>query len=759
MFGILIATYVLLIVALAACIRIICKENIRTRRSMVLLIGTAIFTAASYTASILVPAAYPRLAVFLDGLYFIGTDWLVIALIAFVSEYTRFRLPSKLPGRLLFALAAVDTLSFAVNPFTRHVFTLTRESLSWTDYWQIHYEPTQFVHMGFVYLMAAYCVALLLYRLITAPRLYKGKYASILVLLACVVFLNVFRVTMGFKFDYSVQAYGLLAMAICYCVLHAPRILLERMHSSLVEDSVIGLFIYDENKQCVGANRAARELFAGRGDDILRVAEQYLAKWEDEYQGELQDVMGAERQVERDGETMYVYVNYQKLLDEKGRVMGSGFQFEDRTGVVRQNQEDKYKATHDPLTGLLSRDAFEKRVREILAGSDETYYMMCSNIKDFKLINELCGSEVGDRLLLEQANVIRNDEAGDSISTRMYADKFCTLLPKRDFDAERFRDTMNALMDRVLSIPLRTHFYFGVYEVVDRSEPVWTMCDKAMMAIDVIRGSYEEFVNFYREDLFQRIIREKEILGGFDRAIENGEFHMFLQPQIAHDGTLVGAEALVRWIHPEKGMISPAEFIPVLEKSGLIHQLDLHMWEKAAMQLAKWKREGRTDLSISVNISTKDFYLIDIREAFRDLAAKHDFDIKNLKLEITESALMKDVRKIMRNMDELHALGYYIEIDDFGSGYSSLGMLKDIHADILKIDMIFLQETENTQRSTTIIKNVISMSKEIGMPVITEGVETKEHVDFLLSAGCDMFQGFYFSRPVSVELLERDYMV
>ena len=215
----------------------------------------------------------------------------------------------------------------------------------------------------------------------------------------------------------------------------------------------------------------------------------------------------------------------------------------------------------------------------------------------------------------------------------------------------------------------------------------------------------------------------------------------------------------MRWIHPEKGMISPADFIPVLEKSGLIHYLDLYMWEKAAQQLEKWKKEGRTNLFISVNISTLDFYLIDIPRAFKTLAATYDFDPKNLKLEITESALMKDVHKVSKNMTELHALGHDIEIDDFGSGYSSLGMLKDIHADILKIDMIFLRDTVNTTRSSAILKNVITMSKELGMPVITEGVETQAHVDFLRSAGCDMFQGFYFSKPISVESFEQEYVV
>ena len=758
MFQVLIAAYIILIIAMIACVVIVYKDNSKNRQSMLWLIGMAVFTAAGYTVSILIPAGQTPLAVLFTGLYYLGTDWLAIALIFFVADITRIHPPTQLPKILLIILAGIDTLSLLVNTFTRHVFTLVYASTGRWGFWQAQYRPLQFVHMGFVYLMIAYCVFLLVFRLVTAPRIYKSKYGVILLLLAAVAVLNLTCVFLGAELDYSVLIYGLFSMSICYFVLYAsPRNLLENMHSTLVEDSVIGLFVYDENRQCVGVNQAAKELFGREDDEIYSVAEEYLVKWEEEFQGKMKDTMGAEKQVVKNGETLYIYVNYQKLLDEKGRVLGSGFQFEDRTEVVRQNQEDKYTATHDTLTGLFNRPAFEARVKEILAASDETYYMMCSNIKDFKLINELCGSDVGDALLIAQANQIRGDEAGDSISARMYADKFCTLLPKRDFNEDAIQEHMAAVMDRVLSVPLKTHFYFGVYEIVDKTEPVWTMCDKAMMAIDVIRGSYEQYFNFYKEDLFQRIIREKEIIGEFDKALENDEFHMFLQPQIANDGRLVGAEALVRWIHPGKGMISPSDFIPVLEKSGLIHRLDLRMWEKAAQQLEKWKREGRNDLYISVNISTRDFYLIDIHEAFRELVKKYDFDIKNLKLEITESALMKDVRKIMKNMDELHELGYDIEIDDFGSGYSSLGMLKDIHADVLKIDMIFLQGTGNEERSSTILKNVISMSKELGMPVITEGVETQAHVDFLRSAGCDMFQGFYVSKPLPVEHFEEEY--
>ena len=756
----LISIYIIQIIVMLICLRIIYNGNAASRRSMLWLVTTAILTAASYTVSIMIPANYPDLAVLMEGLYFIGTDWLVIALLYFVADYAYLHQAVRIPKLIFTAVACVDSVSLFINAFARHMFTMEREALTWMEYWQIRYTPLHYIHMYFVYFMVVFCVSLLLYRMIKSANIYKSKYGVLFSLILVVVVLNVLRVVLGFRFDYSVLLYGLLVMAICYFVLHvSPLKLMEKMNSTLVEDSVIGLFVYNDDKKCVGVNNAAKELFGKDDDEIYSVAEVYLQKWEEEYQGQMKTVMGAERKIEKDGEEKYIYVNYQRLLDEKGRVLGSGFQFEDRTEIEKKNQANKYKATHDGLTGLLNRDGFEASVREILNKSDKQYYMMCSNIKDFKLINELCGSDVGDRLLVTQAGVIRRDEAGDSVSCRVYADKFCTLLPKEDYNEEMFGKNMDALMNPVLSVPLKIQFHFGIYEITDKKEPVWTMCDKAMLAIDEIHGSYEKNFNFYTKELLERIIKEKEILGDFDRAIANDEFHMFLQPQVTSDGKLVGAEALVRWIHPGKGIVSPAEFIPVLEKSVLIHKLDLLMWEKAAQQLEKWKKSGQGNLFISVNISTKDFYLIDVHEAFRALSEKYDFDIRNLKLEITESALVKDIRKIMKTMEELHAQGYEIEIDDFGSGYSSLGMLKDIHADILKLDMIFLRDTENAERSTTILKNVISMSKELGMPVVTEGVEKQEHVDFLRHAGCDILQGFYFSKPIPVDHFEREYAV
>ena len=759
MFLSMVILLILLIFVMLFCIRLVNKRVVRNRKSVVHLIWTAVFTTICYTAFILIPSDRPFPAYFAAGLYFLATDWLVVYLMLFTSAYTHVYPISKTPRRIIGFLAGLDSVSFIVNAFTRHMFELEirhsgRLNL---NYWHVQLKPPHIAHRIFVYLLVLYSLVIFTYQLIRVPNIYKRKYGSMLIQIAAVVGLNIFCAAMNAKFDYSVILYASLAISICYLALFAsPRKLLERIHSTIVEDSVIGLFAYDNEGNCIGANRAAKELFAVSGD-VYAAAEQYLAGWLETHKNNPANVIGSEQTLMQNGEEKNIYVNYQKFSDEKGRTLGSCFQFENRTEVVQKFKDEQYRATHDVLTGLLNRDSFESEVRRILSSANEPYCMVCSNIQDFKLVNELYGAETGDRILAAQASIIRKASHEDSVSARIYADKFATLVPKKHFNEQRFSESMSEITKSGLVDSFRLHYYIGVYDITDINEPVWTMYDKAIMAINAIYGSYEESISYYKDELLQHIIKEKETLGEFDRALEEKQFHMFLQPQIANSGAVVGAEALVRWIHPEKGMISPGFFIPTLEKAGLIHRLDLYIWENAAQKLEEWKKKGKEDLSISVNISTKDFFYLDVCGAFRTLAEKYDFRIKNLKLEITESALMENVREIMKALDGLHAIGYDIEIDDFGSGYSSLGMLKDINADILKIDMIFLQETKNAKRSATILKNIISMSKELGMTVITEGVETKEQVDFLMDFGCDMFQGFYFAKPMSLEAFEKEY--
>ena len=211
---------------------------------------------------------------------------------------------------------------------------------------------------------------------------------------------------------------------------------------------------------------------------------------------------------------------------------------------------------------------------------------------------------------------------------------------------------------------------------------------------------------------------------------------------------------MVRWLHPTKGMIMPGVFIETFEKNGMIVKLDQYIWELACKQLKKWKDAGMEDKYISVNISPKDFYLTDIYKTFTELIAKYEIQPKNLKLEITETAIIMDLERQLELIEKLRKAGFVVEMDDFGSGYSSLNTLKDIPVDVLKMDMKFVEKSDNEQRSADILQMVIAMADKLGMSVIAEGVETKERADFLQSIGCDLIQGYYYSEPLTVDEFE-----
>jgi EAL domain-containing protein (putative c-di-GMP-specific phosphodiesterase class I) len=251
---------------------------------------------------------------------------------------------------------------------------------------------------------------------------------------------------------------------------------------------------------------------------------------------------------------------------------------------------------------------------------------------------------------------------------------------------------------------------------------------------------------------------EQRVIGSFEEALRDGQFRMYLQPLVREDGSAIGAEALVRWHKSDGTLIMPGDFIEILENVGLIQKLDLYIWELAVKQLSLWKKSGNGDLFISVNMSAKDIYSIDVYEVLTGLVEKYGVDSRMLRLEITETALLVEPEKSDAVVSKLRAKGFLVEIDDFGKGYSSLSLLKNIQADVLKIDMSFLREIRDGERSRAILQSVIGMADSLGMDVITEGVETEEQLRALSEMGCSHFQGYYFSRPVPVEEFEARYV-
>jgi EAL domain-containing protein (putative c-di-GMP-specific phosphodiesterase class I) len=291
----------------------------------------------------------------------------------------------------------------------------------------------------------------------------------------------------------------------------------------------------------------------------------------------------------------------------------------------------------------------------------------------------------------------------------------------------------------------------------DASIPISVMCDRANSALRTIRDDLRKNVAYFDSTMMQKSLFEQEVVSSFEQALNEGQFKMYLQPMAQKDGRIYSAEALVRWIRPDGSVVMPGDFIETLEHAGLIHELDMYIWECAVKQLSLWKGTDKDNVSICVNMSAKDFYNVDVERVLIDLVRKYDVEAGRLRLEITETALVDDPVKSAAVVARLRDKGFIIEIDDFGKGYSSLSMLKDINADVLKIDMSLLQEFESKRRSRIILESVIKMAISLNMEVVSEGVETRSQLESLSAMGCTHFQGYYFSRPITVEAFERMY--
>ena len=280
------------------------------------------------------------------------------------------------------------------------------------------------------------------------------------------------------------------------------------------------------------------------------------------------------------------------------------------------------------------------------------------------------------------------------------------------------------------------------------------MFDRAHLALSAIKEEYQTHVSYYDEDLRNKVLWEKKISTELGDALIRREIQPFLQPIVDQNGKVVGMEALARWIHPQEGFLPPVKFIPTFEKNGMIVEIDKYMWRCACEILSKWK-DRYDDLFISVNISPKDFYFMDVTQEIQKLAREFDIDAAKLRIEITETVMMTDIDNRMKKLNVLKELGFLIEMDDFGSGYSSLNLLKDMPVDVLKIDMRFLNRAKDDEKARRILQTVMNLSDNLGILSLTEGVETKGQHEMLCDMGCKLFQGYLFAKPMPLDEVER----
>ena len=393
----------------------------------------------------------------------------------------------------------------------------------------------------------------------------------------------------------------------------------------------------------------------------------------------------------------------------------------------------------------------------MMRNPEKQFALVRFDIDRFQLVNSFFGHDEGDRLLRFIADTLKGfqGEFEDFTYGRVGSDVFvaCLQYTSRgdvfDFIAkeEGLLHSFKQSFDIVA--------VFGVYFVEDPTIPVNTMLDYATLAAKTRKGNYSKQFAEYDESMSERIANEQEVLNDIHHALENHEFVVYYQAKYdLATKKPAGAEALARWIQPGKGLVPPAVFIPVCEKNGLVSQVDHCIWEEVCKQLRTWIDKGIEPLPISVNMSRVNLYNPNIVQEVCDIAEKHGIDHSLLQIEMTESAYMDNPEIMKRVVNAFHSKGFDVHMDDFGAGYSSLSILKDIDVDLLKIDMRFLSSTDNSGRGESILASVVRMAKWLGIPTITEGVEELSQVDFLKSVGCEYAQGFYFTKPIPANEFE-----
>ena len=736
--------------------RILRMEKNTLRNTTFGLLVSQIAMVVSYGMAIM--TVDEKLALFFYALFYFCVSVMALSLCIYSRVYADvYRHKAWVPVVECILLFLNVVVLFS-NLVTGNVFSLEQKADS---YGNLLFAASEFgtpylVHVVTCYTFSLAALVALLYRKAKCPKIFRVNYRSIIVMLLCTVMLNILFFLFGEAYDFSLIGYTMSSCAITYFTFfHIPSGLVEKMLSLFIKTIDDGVVCYDVKGKCIHANEQAKQIL---GVSERSMFDKKLKEWlNGKKLKDLSDTVFHEK-IRMDGKVHYFQLEFKKMIYEQHEI-GSFFLLHDQTDEVERVQNEQYKANHDSLTGLYNREYFYMQAEQMLKEHPDTEYIIaCSDIRDFKIVNDVYGIKKGDDILIKQAESLKQKTPEGCVYGRLSGDRFATLVPKELYQESVFRKEISRIEQIEGSSSFRLRIYMGIYEVDDRKTPVAAMCDRAVMAIKTIKDDAANRIVYYDKKLRETALREQEIISQFHDALNGGQFCFYIQPQVTAAGEVWGGEALVRWIHPTQGMIPPGEFIELFERTGLISELDYFIWEKACLQLRDWRRQGHPDLYLSVNISPRDFYYMDIYKVFTSLVQKHGFEAKNLHLEITETAVMTDTKKVIRLVNKLRQYGFKVEMDDFGSGYSSLNMLKDIKMDTIKLDMGFLRKTKNNARSMAIVRNVIALSKRLGMEVVTEGVETKEQVEALREMGCDIFQGYYFAKPMSVWDYEEQYI-
>lgn len=431
----------------------------------------------------------------------------------------------------------------------------------------------------------------------------------------------------------------------------------------------------------------------------------------------------------------------------------------------RHYKQMKKVAFTDRLTGGMNQAAFQLKCEAVLAGAAPgAYSIALLDVKNFKMVNELFGSVGANRMLREIMRALQAQVPGKGFAARANADNFFLCL--EGGDPGRIAETVEELTTHVKQavklldagnpVPYQLILQPGVYIVDDPTVDITIIQDRARAACRNRTTSEDGVCKFYDVAIMDQLKEEQELNRLFEGSLANGDFQVYLQPKVwTQREKAGGAEALVRWQHPRRGRLSPADFIPLFERNRNICKLDLYVFEVVCRTVQRWKATGKTLVPISVNLSRQHFEYPNCLAAFSEIARRYQVPEGMIELELTESILFDEqrVEEVKGYIDEMHRLGVLCSLDDFGSGFSSLGLLTELDVDAIKLDRRFFKDVKNP-KVREVISSIVALAHKIGAITVAEGIETPEQLQLLREVGCDMIQGYIYARPVPIPTLE-----
>lgn len=679
-------------------------------------------------------------------LEFAAMDWVVFCMFCFVRQSVDKPLLKSETSAIAIAFL-FDSSIFCTNTINKFAIEVTPNSKN--DYMFLTMEPKLFciIHYIIIFSVCLFMAYYIARKVFAISRFYRGRYNIAFALFIVNIGASVYYLLdIQNRFDISKFLLSGGVVLLYYSIFSfSPNALLRNLQLYVDDNISDATIIYNYKGDILKINKKANSLMPAQAWSNYESLIEYLSIPESE---------GSYKK--KIGNGTYE-VMHKPVKDEKGEIVANTFIFYDVTKMEEQIEREHKIAVTDALTGAYNRTGFFEAANDFLYQNESQagFALIVSGIIGFKGINALYGNKVGDMVLkfIEKCYHDYN-RSYPMIFGRTSEGKYSALVPF-DYVDEIAADMTSIDVPIDNEIDLHVDMCHGFVVLDDIAKPLDYYYERALLALDECKNSTTQNILEYSYDMEEQVRRKQLLVAEMHNALREGQFFIELQPQIdLSDRSVAGAEALVRWQHPKLGRIAPGEFVPLFEENGFIINLDVLVWELAAKTARDLSDRGIYTGPVSINVSQVDITGIDVVSTLERIVSEVDIDPSRIHIEITESACAQRRDVLIRTMEQLRQKGFLLEIDDFGSGYSSLNALMKLPFDAIKLDMEFMKESNVEGKNGIILTSIMDMIHAMNSKVIVEGVETETNVENTVRFGGDIAQGYYFSRPLSIEAFE-----